>query len=557
MGLRSAKRVLTRTIFLICIAIGFSQYSFAQLNLFNPVPKSINVDLANLNAKEYKDRFKQYKDTIKFLGRLEKQSLVKAKKELNQMPIEDGQKVKLKTIDQDFAAYKARYDEMDSLNNDPEMVKQAYRSQQISNEDIGEIQSKVADLKKDSVEITSWMEANKDLLPFNDTTLTFHEKMETLSQMSDVQQLPMEELDVDAQAYLKEYETYHQYLGEGTDFQAQWKADSTLAGKYQQVTSITDKNFGSYENYMEGREKLTEVEGLLAEANGYREGIEGILNGDLEKADQFVSALEARAMKISAMREAAEEMGELESYEASIRDQIDEMRYKADLQSEYEKHVKGKDGGTLLKEAMMKGKEIGGDHFKGHEELLTSAQQQLSKLKAGGINLGNAENMEIINANSLEGKGLGKRLVLGGNLQISRQEEYTGIDFSPALGYRWNKRYMWGIGGTYRAKVNEDERSVIKGEQVYGGRFYMEYSILSRFFLHGEYELMSHAIIDPQTDLVNRVNAPGAMLGAGIYYNFMKNIKGSVMILYNFLHDPATSPYDKPLMFRFGFNLDN
>jgi hypothetical protein len=124
------------------------------------------------------------------------------------------------------------------------------------------------------------------------------------------------------------------------------------------------------------------------------------------------------------------------------------------------------------------------------------------------------------------------------------------------LGYRWNKRYMWGLGATYRVKVNEDERSVIKDEQVYGGRYFMEYSILSRFFLHGEYELISHAKVDPNTDHVYRLNAPGAMLGAGINYNFMKNIKGSVMLLYNFLHDPATSPYDKPFMFRLGFSMD-
>jgi hypothetical protein len=538
------------------LLIFFLSPATAQLNLFNPIPKSINIDLANLNAKEYKARFKQYKDTIKFLGRLEKQTLVKAKKELKKVPIEDKQKVKLKTLEQDFQIYQAKYDEMDAQGISPELVKQASDVPQ-SEGNIDELKLKVGSLREDSVKLSSWLEANKDQLPFSDTTMTFHQKMEELAKISDVEGLPLDELDVDTEAYLEEYDTYHQYLGEGTDFMEQWKADSTLAGKYQQVTTITDQNFGSYENYMEGREKLTEVEGLLTEAKGYREGIEGILNGDLEKADQFVGALEARAMKISAMREAAEELGELESYEASIRNQIDEMRYKADLQSEYEQHIKGKDGGTLLKEAMMKGQELGGDHFKGHEELLTNAQQQLSKLKTGGINFGNAENMEIINPNSLEGKGLGKRLVVGGNLQISRQKEYTGIDFSPVLGYKWNKRYMWGIGGTYRAKVNEDERSVIKDEQVYGGRFYMEYSLLSRFFLHGEYELMSHAIVDPQTDLVSRVNAPGAMVGAGINYNFMKNIKGSVMILYNFLHDPLRSPYDKPFMFRFGFNLDN
>jgi hypothetical protein len=39
-------------------------------------------------------------------------------------------------------------------------------------------------------------------------------------------------------------------------------------------------------------------------------------------------------------------------------------------------------------------------------------------------------------------------------------------------------------------------------------------------------------------------------------YQEMKNINGNVMVLYNFLLDPLTSPYNKPFMFRFGFNLD-
>jgi len=528
----------------------------AQINLSNPIPKSVKMDLANLNTKEYKDRFNQYKDTIKFLGKLEKQSLVKAKKELKQIPIEDKHTVKLKTLEQSFHTYKAKYDEMDSLYIDSGIVKQSHTAQQISTENINEIQFKVAGLREDSVKLSSWMEAYREVLPFKDTSLTFQEKIMALAEMTNNQKLPLDEMDVDAKTYLEEYGIYNKYLGEDKNFLKQWKADSTLAGKYKDITTLTDKKFGSYENYMKGREKLTEVEGLMTEAKGYREGITAILNGDLEKADNFVSALEARAMKISAMRETAEALGELESYEESIRDQIDEMRNKADLQSEYEKHTKEKNVGDLVQEVFAKGRDMGGEHFQGHEELLASALKNLSQLKSGTLNFGNAKDMEIINANSLEGKGLRKRLVLGGNLQISRQEDYTGIDFSPVLGYRWNKRYMWGIGGTYRAKVNEDERSLIKDEQVYGGRFYMEYSFLTRFFLHGEYELISHAKVDTNTDNIYRLNSPGAMLGAGINYNFMKSIKGSIMVLYNFLHDPLTSPYDKPFMFRFGFNLD-
>lgn len=90
---------------------------------------------------------------------------MKAKKELKQIPVEDKHKVKLKTLEQDFQTYKARYDEIDSLNIDPDMIKQAYSSQQISNEDIDELQSKVSELREDGVKISSWMETNKDLLP--------------------------------------------------------------------------------------------------------------------------------------------------------------------------------------------------------------------------------------------------------------------------------------------------------------------------------------------------------------------------------------------------------
>lgn len=529
--------------------------SNAQLNSFNPIPKSVNIDLAKLNGKEYKARFKQYKDTIKFLGKLEKQTLVKAKKQLEQLPMAEKHKVKLKTLESDFYTYKSKIAEIDSLSDLKSQIGKLKLSEYFQNDELKAVEGKVMQAKESYQKVNLLLDEYKDTFQFSDSALSLNQKLKELISTGQIKELPWDEIGVDPDAYLAELETYKNYLDEGSGMLEGFRSDSTSAGTINQITQITGQYFGSYENYVLGKEKLTEVEGLLGEAKGYRDGIEGILKGDFEKADKFVSALEARAMKITAMREAAGELGELEKYEADIRSQVDEMRYKADLQSEYEKHLKGKDKKELVSEALMRGQKLAGEHFKGHEDLLASAQKGLSQVKAGKINFGNAENMEIIKSNSLEGKGLGERLVIGGNLQITRQEEYTGIDFSPVLGYRWNKKYMWGIGGTYRAKVNEDERSLLKDEQVYGGRFYMEYNI-SRFFLHGEYEMISHAKVDPNTDHVTRINAPGAMLGVGVNYSFMKNIKGNIMLLYNFLHDPLTSPYDKPFMFRFGFKLD-
>lgn len=548
-------KIILRYLFLIIALVLINSFSFAQLNLFNPIPRNVNIDLANLDAKEYKARFKQYKDTIKFLGKLEKQTLVKAKKELEKLPFEEKHKIRLKNLESDFKTYKLKIGEIDSLHNLKSQIKKLKVSDYFQQEELAKVETKIMEVKQSHDRVRQWMDDHPGMFQFSDSSLSINLKIMELAKSGKIDKLPWEEIGVDPTTYLSEFETYKQYLGEGKSLLQGFQSDSSSTGRLSQITQLADQYFGGYENYTLGKEKLTEVESLLGQARGYREGIEGILRGDFEKANKFVSVLEARAMKITAMREAADELGKLESYEADIRRQIDEMRYKADLESEYEKHLKGKDKKEMVSEALIKVQELGGEHFKGHEELLASAQKGLSQFKAGTFNFGNAENMEIIKPNSLEGKGLGERLVIGGNLQISRQEEYTGIDFSPVLGYRWNKKYMWGIGGTYRAKVNEDERSLIKDEQVYGGRFYMEYN-LSRFFLHGEYELISHARVDLTTDKIHRINAPGAMLGVGINYNFMKNINGNVMVLYNFMYDPLTSPYDKPFMFRLGFNLD-
>lgn len=81
----------------------------------------------------------------------------------------------------------------------------------------------------------------------------------------------------------------------------------------------------------------------------------------------------------------------------------------------------------------------------------------------------------------------------------------------------------------------------------------MEYKF-NRIFAHGEYENISHAKVDDQTDEVIRIHSPGALFGLGIEYNFIRGSKGNMMVLYNFLHNDD-SPYEKAFVFRFGFNF--
>ncbi len=492
----------------LCIYfLGIGWAAQAQLPMFNPIPKRVNIDLADMKKPAYKAHLKEYKDTLKYLGGLEKQKLFEAKGLYKELPSARKQKVKLKNLEGELAKYKQNVRELDSLKN------------------------ALAQYKVKAAEVDSLRKLRLNNSTSNEIAY-FRTDWEDL--VDSVDGAGAEEL----------------YEMESGAIDAPY----SVALYVEQITQRTEEYFGSEANYLEGKAKLGEVEALMAQAKGYRVGMADLIKGSMEP-DKISSALEARAMKIAGMRELAAKKGELESYEANLRQQVEEMRYKADLESHYKKHLQKQGDQDIVNEVMMKGKALAGNHFKGHEKQLAAAQKSLNGLKPGLFNKGNAENMEIIKSNSLKGKSLGDRLVLGGNLQMNREDSYIGIDFSPSLGYRWNKQYIWGLGGTYRVKFLEDEKSLLKDEQVYGGRFFMEYSI-SKFFVHGEYEWISHAVvIDAATDQVSRVVAPGALLGAGMHYSFSKGVKGNMMLLYNFLHDDDTSPYKQPFVYRVGFNL--
>lgn len=95
-----------------------------------------------------------------------------------------------------------------------------------------------------------------------------------------------------------------------------------------------------------------------------------------------------------------------------------------------------------------------------------------------------------VKCNSLEGRPLSKRLVLGGTFQINHDP--TSLDLSPLLGYRINNKYTLGIGATYRAVL--DFENYQTKDQVYGYRGFFQADAVKGFFLHGEYERMNAAV---------------------------------------------------------------
>jgi len=141
----------------------------------------------------------------------------------------------------------------------------------------------------------------------------------------------------------------------------------------------------------------------------------------------------------------------------------------------------------------------------------------------------------------------GNRFVFGANFQMNPGLPVS-VDLSPLIGYRVNAMWTIGSGGSIRYNLDPKEnfRPPNGGNIVYGFRIFNQHRIVKSIYLHAEWEAFSKPVG------AKRIWDRQALAGIGKEFAVFKSVKGSVTILYNFLHHDD-SPYMKPVVFRFGF----
>jgi len=232
-------------------------------------------------------------------------------------------------------------------------------------------------------------------------------------------------------------------------------------------------------------------------------------------------------------------------------------------QEEYRKKIgQYKDRGKLRKQALKKAKATNLNTIKKAKEKLDkklskshfSGKLKLSKLKKKYSRVLDFNDLSsATRRNSLSHLPIKKRFIWGGNLEVNIGDPTT-IDFSPTLAYRINKLFSAGIGGNYRANFGEDiEFWEAFDQDVYGYRVFSEYVVVKDFFVHGEYESLNTWIKDANGEKNGREWVNGLLLGIGKNYTVMRQLKGNVMVLYDFIHS-SNSPHRHPWVVRFGFN---
>ena len=278
-----------------------------------------------------------------------------------------------------------------------------------------------------------------------------------------------------------------------------------------------------------------ELGGIGGEIKQYQDQIGDVVPKNVE---DIPSVIEEKAANLDQVGEVQSQLGEVEK-------------------------VKGLTGNVQDPEAMKEqmvetAKQQAVNHFAGQEEKLQAAMEKIAKYKQKYSSVQSLADLPRKRPNEMRGKPLIERLMPGVALQVHRNDDWL-LDFNPYVGYRFNSRLTVGAGWNYRIGFNPDDRAFTTSSRIYGIRSYGEFKIGKGFSGRLEAEYMN-TWVPPQfassnIDAAGREWVFSTMAGMKKEYRFVKNVKGTVFILYN-LYDPHhRSPYGDRLNMRFGFEF--
>lgn len=200
---------------------------------------------------------------------------------------------------------------------------------------------------------------------------------------------------------------------------------------------------------------------------------------------------------------------------------------------------------TYLKETARKlAEEKALEYLSEHSELLDPIQKSMDRLMKKFKVVPNSNDLSTaIKHSSLNGKAIRERLFLALNAQVISLEPLS-VDISPMVGYKFNTRFIMGVGGLYRQTFNDTQVSF--APDVLGYKGFMSYEPLNQLFAYTEYARNSPGIQQSETGTI-RIWKDAWLVGAGRRFEIHPKLDMTILIAYNVLktiHDPL---YPGPL----------
>mgnify|MGYP001793558402 FL=1 len=194
------------------------------------------------------------------------------------------------------------------------------------------------------------------------------------------------------------------------------------------------------------------------------------------------------------------------------------------------------------------------EYISKNADKLQQVQSKMGELKKKYSYVPNCNDLSTAKKRtSLEDEPLGKRLVLGGNFNVTETSPVS-IDLAPVIGYKINTLFEVGITGLYRAQFNADRNGVnAEDENTYGYSVFVNHMVFKNFFGYLEGENISR--VKTLQDKTKREWDQTLLLGIGRKFNIAKWLEMQAIITYNFLHENQDGVYNSPIVFKTGVRV--
>ncbi len=521
----------------------------AQALKWNPLPQNITVNLNgknNTGLKQVKKNVSQVlNDSLEVWSKLEEKLSSEIKQQAGDIPVFRKLHIKKAQLPEFTKAYKQYVQQFTSAED----IRQQYRQLHFAlKKRYGEVGP---DGYREQRAVGNFTIAHS-LLPIHNGQLEQEAKTTELDNGATAEEYLHTINDV--KDSVQQYGQYYKQAEalEDTAKAASHYLDTLSLKDAEKLAKYTLKSARKLDDMESLQDKVDALDGRLQQWDEVQEKLEAIKSRDWDKLEKIANLAEDKFTNQEAYKALSEKVEEIQEMENNYSKQIEQIRQQVKMQDRLGQLQAGGTG-ELKNQAYAGIKSNALKYLDEHSEKWKAFQQELNSVKNKGLSFGNVDKVKVMTSQSLKDEPLNKRFYLGGTFQVIR-ETPTSLDLSPQLGYKLNKKLRLGIGGTYRIKLDKDYWNQWGNYEVFGGRLFAEYDVLW-LFVHGEYERMSNLIEQTNSDGYQRVTANSAFLGLGKDLKLKGKLTGSIMLLYNFLHDADTSPYDKPFVFRFGVNF--
>lgn len=244
-----------------------------------------------------------------------------------------------------------------------------------------------------------------------------------------------------------------------------------------------------------------------------------------------------------------DEVAGLEEHKGAFEQAKQEHEEYLKLQQEYLKQARQySDPGFVKQRIREKSKYVANQKLAEYKSQVEKAQKDLLNLKIDSPKA-------VVAIPTAAEWPLRERVMLGINLEPMR-DEVTQLDLAPYVGFMLNDK--WHVYGSfmYRARFANDRSRLELNNPIYGPRIATTYRFFKGFYTRCSWEqIRTNLPATGKRDEIPRDWVYGVYAGLGKQYNITKHVKGTLQLMYNFLHNEK-SPYARTFNIRIGFEVD-